>query len=99
MIEAAIQAAVADAVKAQLPILLDAMRVAVRRELDARLPTRLVTRDEAAEARHCSVDTIDRDIASGLLQVERIGRRGVRVRLPVSPEASEIAQLAREARG
>lgn len=42
---------------------------ALRRRLDERLPARLVTRGEAAKARHCSVDTSDREIAAGLLPV------------------------------
>lgn len=86
----------------------DAVRTAVapltaeiaqlRRTLDARLPERWLSRAEAAEALGCSVDTVDRQIAAGMLPSRKIGSRGVRVRLPISPEADEIAILARKAR-
>ena len=93
-----LRAVVADAVGAAVAPL--AIEIAqLRRQLDERLPQRWVTRTEAAEALNCSVDTVDRQVVAGALQAQRIGKRGVRVRLPSRPEAGEVGRLAREARG
>ena len=98
MIEDAIKAAISDALQdAVAP--LAAEIASLRRALDARVPEPWVSRAEAARVRGCSVDTIDREISAGVLQVQRIGTRGVRVRLPARPEADEVTRLAREARG
>jgi excisionase family DNA binding protein len=84
--------AVADAVR---PL---AVEVARLRDAIAEKEQPWVSRREAATRLGCSVDTVDRQISAGTLQVQRIGARGVRVRLPATPEASAIAALAAEAR-
>lgn len=100
MIDDHLRALVEDAVSAAVRPL--AERIAdLRRQLDERLPSRAVTRAEAAEALGVSVDTIDRRIRDGELRVLRLGR-SVRIDAssirPTSPEAGAIAQLAAEAR-
>jgi len=70
----------------------------LRRALDARLPEPWLTRQEAAEALGCSVATIDRQIAVGLLQARRIGKRGIRVRILAHSDES-VAATARKVRG
>ena len=98
MLEAALATLVREAVVAAVAPL--ASEIAdLRLALDARLPERWLTRTEAADALHCSVDTIDRQIASGVIRSQKIGRRGVRIRLALPSGDDEIERLAREARG
>jgi len=95
MFDEAFREVINDAVTAALePVLAELSNL--RRLVDARLPDRWLTRAEAAETWRCSVDTVDRRIAAGEIEVHRIGR-AVRVRLPV-PDPDKVARLAREAR-
>jgi len=96
MIDDALRAVVGEAVTAAVAPL--AAEIGRLREALGERERRWITRKEAAAALGCSVDSIDRRVAAGELQTQRIGKRGLRVRLPISPEASDIARLATEAR-
>ncbi len=78
-----------------VPIVVAAVRAAV-----AEQERPWLSRADAARRLGCSVDTIDRSIRACEIEVQRIGSRGIRVRLPAAPASEiEVAALARAARG